>query len=144
MVKIRLLETRDLDFVQHLHQATFQQPFNFGDYLSGARYHYGLVLEVEGELLGYLVGRIIYEEADLYYVAIAPPFYGKGYGKQLIKAFIAQSCALGGERISLEVRASHVATIRLYEKCGFETVGIRNKYYGDGEDALLMVNTLVK
>jgi len=36
------------------------------------------------------------------------------------------------------VRASNAAAIRLYTRAGFEAVGVRRSYYGDGEDAVLM------
>ena len=38
----------------------------------------------------------------------------------------------------LEVRASNIAAIALYKTQGFETVGVRPKYYSDNEDAVLM------
>ena len=38
----------------------------------------------------------------------------------------------------LEVRASNQPAMRLYASLGFEHVGLRKKYYQDGEDAVLM------
>ena len=41
--------------------------------------------------------------------------------------------------ITLEVRASNVPAIKLYEKYGFKSLGVRKGYYQDnGEDALIM------
>ena len=41
------------------------------------------------------------------------------------------------DSIMLEVRDSNEAAIKLYEKCGFEEINRRKKYYGD-EDAIIM------
>ena len=45
-----------------------------------------------------------------------------------------------GEDISiiLEVRKSNFSAINLYLKFGFSELGIREKYYYDGEDAIVM------
>lgn len=41
---------------------------------------------------------------------------------------------------TLEVRRSNMGAIRLYEKLGFRSVGIRRGYYSDtGEDAIVMM-----
>jgi ribosomal-protein-alanine N-acetyltransferase len=43
------------------------------------------------------------------------------------------------KHMTLEVRQSNIVAIALYEKYGFESVGIRPKYYMDtNEDALVM------
>ena len=38
----------------------------------------------------------------------------------------------------LEVRESNQKAIKLYQKFGFKTASVREKYYGDGENALVM------
>ena len=40
--------------------------------------------------------------------------------------------------IILEVRKSNFPAINLYLKFGFSELGIREKYYNDGEDAIIM------
>lgn len=44
----------------------------------------------------------------------------------------------GAESVLLEVRASNAAALHLYDSLGFERVGLRRRYYADGEDAVLM------
>jgi len=46
--------------------------------------------------------------------------------------------AARAERADLEVRAGNAAAIALYASEGFVPVGRRRRYYGNGEDALLM------
>ena len=54
------------------------------------------------------------------------------------------SCRPGGAASTamLEVRASNMAAVALYEQLGFQHVGRRKGYYADGEDALLMNRAL--
>ena len=58
--------------------------------------------------------------------------------KQISDKFIEDACKNEGDIMSLEVRMSNQSATRLYEKCGFTSVGKRERYYADGEDALLM------
>lgn len=47
--------------------------------------------------------------------------------------------ASGGRKMTLEVRVSNEIARNLYEKYGFERVGIRKGYYTDNqEDAIIM------
>lgn len=137
-MKVRLMKSCDLPQVISLHKELFEQSFNFEDYVQDRMFHYGIVLEVEDKVTGYLVGQIIFEMSDLYYVAVNPHYRGKGYGQLLVDKFIEDACKNEGDIMSLEVRMSNQSAIRLYEKCGFTSVGKRERYYADGEDALLM------
>ena len=49
----------------------------------------------------------------------------------------------GAEKMALEVRASNVTAISLYQKLGFVRVGIRTGYYESVEDAVLMEKPLI-
>ena len=93
----------------------------------------------EGELAGYIGGRTIAGETEIFNVAVAPKFRRNGLGKALIEKFIETVREKETEQIFLEVRASNLAAISLYEKAGFVFCGIRKDYYDDPkENALLM------
>jgi ribosomal-protein-alanine N-acetyltransferase len=40
--------------------------------------------------------------------------------------------------MTLEVRVSNKAALRLYKKCGFTIQGLRKRYYRNSEDAYVM------
>ena len=48
----------------------------------------------------------------------------------------------GMKRVFLEVRVSNSAALALYLKCGFCGKFVRPRYYGDGEDAVIMAKDL--
>lgn len=137
-MNIRLMTEKDLPQVISLQHQLFKQQFNFEDYVQDKMFHYGIVIEETNQVVGYLVGQIIFEMSDLYYVAVHPNYRSRGYGKLLVDQFIHDAYKNDGDTMSLEVRMSNQAAISLYEKCGFISVGTRARYYADGEDALLM------
>ena len=44
--------------------------------------------------------------------------------------------------ITLEVNENNLDAIKLYEKFGFEKLGIRKKYYNNTDNALIMTKKL--
>jgi len=71
-------------------------------------------------------------------IAVAPPYQGQGVGSHLLSVILGEALVRQVRRAFLEVRPSNRKAIRLYEKFGFDKVGVRRRYYRDGEDALIM------
>ena len=91
------------------------------------------------ELAGYIGGRTIAGETEIFNVAVAPEFRRKGIADALIKKFIEAVRQKETQVIFLEVRTSNLGAINLYEKNGFVFCGIRKDYYTDPkENAILM------
>jgi ribosomal-protein-alanine N-acetyltransferase len=93
------------------------------------------------QLIGFYIGEQVVDEITLMEICIAPQFQGKGYGKALFKAFLAEAKQRGGSQCFLEVRASNIAAQMLYINQGFIQTGRRTGYYQSQtgyEDALLM------
>ena len=80
----------------------------------------------------------ILEEAHITLLAIDPPFRNQGLGKYLLSALLDTACQQQLERATLEVRASNLAAIHLYQQFGFQIAGRRKRYYPDQEDALIL------
>lgn len=94
-----------------------------------------LVAEQGGALLGFAIGWSVAGESEVMELAVHPEARRQGIGVALLRALIAE-CGEGPT--FLEVRASNAPAIALYEREGFQRVGVRRGYYADGEDALLM------
>lgn len=92
----------------------------------------------DGAVLGYAVLSAVLDEGNLDNIAVAPHCRRQGVADALLSALID----LGRTRLSvllLEVRASNLPAIALYERHGFVLVGRRRNYYeSPREDALLM------
>ncbi len=93
----------------------------------------------DDELLGYICGWAIADEAQLHNVAVAGNWQGCGLAWRLLDKFIAEARRRDVVEVVLEVRASNGSAIRLYEGYGFQTVGHRQNYYDHPkEDAYIM------
>ncbi len=91
------------------------------------------------ELAGYIGGRTIAGETEIFNVAVSQKFRRKGIAKALIEKFIETVREKDSQVIFLEVRTSNLGAISLYEKSGFVFCGIRKDYYTDPkENAILM------
>ena len=94
------------------------------------------VMLLEDNIIGYIFTHKIDKEVQILNFAIDTSYQHKGYGEEFFSYFMDQL----DEDISiiLEVRKSNFSAINLYLKFGFSELGIREKYYSDGEDAIVM------
>ncbi len=82
---------------------------------------------------------VMVDEAHITTIAVRKAYQRRGIGERLLIAIIEMAARLNAKVITLEVRISNIPAQTLYEKYGFQRVGLRRAYYTDnGEDALLM------
>lgn len=97
-----------------------------------------LLCKENGVVAGYAGMTAVLDEGQIMNIAVLPEFRKRGFGDALVTA-LKEYCKNNGLNfMTLEVRASNQPAIRLYEKHGFQRVGLRKKYYGGVEDAVLM------
>ena len=70
-------------------------------------------------------------------IAIDISFQHQGYGNQFLDQILENYLQFAD--VYLEVKRSNFPAINLYLNFGFEEIDIRNEYYSDGEDAVIMV-----
>lgn len=78
------------------------------------------------------------DEVHLIDVLVAAHARRRGFGKALLSAVLARAREASFRVVLLEVRRDNAPAQNLYAGLGFEVVGEREKYYSDGEDAILM------
>jgi [ribosomal protein S18]-alanine N-acetyltransferase len=99
-----------------------------------------MVARHAGEVVGYSGMMFMGREAHVTNIAVDPDWHGHRIGTRLLMFLVTEAIAKGSDTISLEVRVSNTIAQSLYEKFGFEGVGIRRGYYIEThEDALVMV-----
>ncbi|MFI6205617.1 ribosomal protein S18-alanine N-acetyltransferase [Streptomyces sp. NPDC051041] len=108
----------------------------------GANRRY-VVAQVPGEGAGRIVGYAGLvasgEQADVQTIAVARDHWGTGLGGRLLTELLAAATAFECAEVLLECRVDNVRAQRLYERFGFEPVGVRRGYYQPGNvDALVM------
>lgn len=77
----------------------------------------------------------------IYSIAVHPDYRSKKLGQVLIDKAIEFARTREAKKITLEVKVSNTAAIRLYQKNGFEPISIKCNYYHDGSDAYYMQRT---
>ena len=98
-----------------------------------------LVAVEDGVVAGYIGSQTVLGEADMMNVAVSANHRRKGIGRALVNALIDRLRENNAYSLTLEVRASNDAAIRLYDSMGFEMVGCRPGYYtAPKEDALIL------
>ena len=81
----------------------------------------------------------ICHEGDIDKVVVDEKLRGQGIADKLMLELFAKGTARGVEAYTLEVRVGNIPAIRLYEKHGFVSEGVRPKFYeAPVEDALIM------
>ena len=141
---IRALQVTDLERIMQIDFACFPDPWTkdmWDSELSRMDAH-GLVLEQDGQIVGFALATVLFEDAELPKIAVQPTCRGLGFGKMLLCALENGAKERGAERMFLEVRAGNIPARKLYERNGYVTLRIRSKYYPDGEDALEMQKRL--
>jgi len=88
-------------------------------------------------ILGLCVFHKIYDEAEIRYLSVHPSYKRRGLGKKLIYKIFKECKNENINKIFLEVSLKNKQALSFYDYLGFETIGIRKKYYKDGSDALL-------
>lgn len=97
----------------------------------------------DSAILGYVVadvtpnfGRDIGHIKD---IAVHPDEQRRGIGGLLLRAALSRLRMQNASIVKLEVRESNGRARSMYRSQGFETLRRVNRYYRDGEDAIVMV-----
>ena len=141
-VEFRSCGDSDLDAIQAIERRTFPTPWPRDQFAGLLAHPAGLgwvAVLLPRTVVGYAIGWVAADEAELANLAIAEGWRGQGLGRGLVRAFAREAGVRGARRLYLEVRASNVRAHRFYERLGFRLVGRRAGYYrSPREDALAL------
>ena len=140
----RAMTQDDADAVAAIEEKSFAMPWKRDDFWREAKNDLAtyIVGELDGKIIAYAGAWVSFNQAEVMSVAVDPSFRGQGVGTILFGELIKAVKARGATAITLEVRPSNEAAIKLYKNFGLRSVGRRKGYYLDnGEDALIMWNT---
>lgn len=138
---IRKMTEKDIPQVCAIEKETFSEPWTEEDFRNSYQeLNNGyLVAEVDESLAGYCGYWGIAGEGYIYNVAVKKEFRRNKIGYHMMKALLEDAFHRGITSLTLEVRYSNEAAIKLYESLGFERVGIRKDFYSKPkEDAVIM------
>lgn len=140
-VVIRSMLPTDVEAVSRIEQESFSMPWSAEEFarMLERPYSLALVAEKEEEVVGFCVLTNLCNEGNIDNVAVDERFRGRGIAQALVAEMLRLGESKGVEAFTLEVRVSNAAAIRVYEKLGFVSEGIRPGFYEKPvEDANIM------
>ena len=141
VLELRPMSEADFPAVMAIENDIYAFPWTLGNFRDSLAAGYCCSTYMfDAELLGYGVLMLAADEAHLLNLSVAKARQRQGYGSMLLQRLCTLAGGLGAGLVFLEVRPSNLAGVRLYERHGFEHVGIRRGYYPaqqGREDALI-------
>ena len=140
---IEPMRRRDLTAIQVIERQVYPQPWSvnvFANEIEMARqgHRYYICAHRDGLLVGYGGMMIVADEAHITNIAADPVRQREGIGRRLLAEMAWEARYRHCVGLTLEVRISNVAAQSLYHLFGFEPAGIRQRYYENVEDAIVM------
>jgi ribosomal-protein-alanine N-acetyltransferase len=144
--EVRRMQLADLPDVLRNERQGYTHPWTEGIFRDCLRNGQECWLLMSSNLnVGHGILSIAAGESHLLNVCVHPDFQGHGFGRILVEHVLERARAGKASTIFLEVRPSNMAACELYDKLGFNEVGIRENYYPSKvgrEDALVLAKEL--
>lgn len=149
-MNIREMIPEDVEQVAQIERENFSQPWSPQAFTEALRLPHIIFLvaretvanscgDIAEMILGYVCMYVALDEGEITNVAVGRFFQKQGVGERLLRTLKEEAAKSGIRRIVLEVRRSNEPAIRLYEKMGFQKLGIRKGFYEmPKEDAIVM------
>jgi len=128
--------------IERLEEQCFSMPWTaemLMSQLKDGQHEFIAAVTPDGTVLGYVGMMFVLDEGYISNVAVGPDYRRAGIADALISRLEALCREHGLSFVTLEVRSGNGPAIALYEKHGFQAVGLRKNYYErPREDALIM------
>ncbi|MGR9046779.1 MAG: ribosomal protein S18-alanine N-acetyltransferase [Gammaproteobacteria bacterium] len=142
LMRLRRMTTEDLPSVLAIEGQNYNFPWTEGVFKDCFKAGYNCwVCEEMDRVLGYSIVSIAVGEAHILNISVDPVEQGQGIGRKMLENLIEIARAKKAETVFLEVRPSNIGALALYQKMGFNEIGVRKGYYpaeNGREDALML------
>ena len=133
----------DLREVVAIESDIYPFPWTRGNFLDSVRAGYSVwVLRDQTDaLVAYSVMTLMIDEAHLLNLSVARHCQRGGLGWRTLEWMAEVARGYGARTMLLEVRPSNASAVRMYQRYGFEQIGMRRGYYPaqtGREDAIVM------
>jgi ribosomal-protein-alanine N-acetyltransferase len=139
---IRALSSHDLGAIERIERRSYATPWSRSMFASELAKPTSICLGAfsgEEGLLGYLIISRYVDAWHVMNIAVDPDHRGRGVARALFDELFERTADDPLRGYTLEVRVSNDEAIRLYDRLGFRSRGVRRGYYTDNrEDALVM------
>lgn len=122
---------RDAPAIAALHARSFQRGWSEQE-VEGLLLDRNVIthrLTAGGQLNGFIMSRLVEDEAEILSVAVTNRHRGRGFARTLLDLHLRRLAGLNARTIFLEVDENNVPALRLYRRAGFHEVSRRPGYY---------------
>jgi len=125
------MTTQQLDTVLEIEHQAYPFPWTRGNFIDSlaASYPAQVLYGPQGELLGYFIAMEGVDELHLLNITVAPAAQGRGHARFMLDELRVLARARRARQIWLEVRESNLRARLVYERYGFQHIGLRRGYY---------------
>jgi ribosomal-protein-alanine N-acetyltransferase len=133
MIEIAFADRSETVALAGLHESSFERGWSAEafDRLLDSSGTFALIARRKGLASGFVLTRVVTDEAEILSVGVAPPARRQGIAAQILIWAAAEAARAGATKLFLEVGTENAAALALYSKLGFYEVGRRHHYYGD-------------
>ena len=139
---IRNAEYEDISDILDMENSLFSMPHTREQLVScldRERHIFPVAVEDGGKVIGYAEMTVVIDEGYISNVAVSESFRRHGIAKNIINNLAESGANRSLSFMTLEVRESNDAAIKLYEGCNFSVAAVRKNYYTEPkENALIM------
>jgi ribosomal-protein-alanine N-acetyltransferase len=133
----------DLSEVVAIESDIYPFPWTRGNFLDSVRAGYSVwvLRDPTNALIAYSVMTLMIDEAHLLNLSVTRNCQREGVGWRTLEWMAEVARGYGARTMLLEVRPSNASAVRMYERYGFEKIGVRRGYYPGQtgrEDAIVM------
>ena len=140
-IEIVSVKNEHIPYLVKIEEEAFSSPFKPKDFeeIIESNISDVLVATQNGIPLGHISYTVIIDQCQIINVAVKSDMRGQGIGSLIMEHFIMKMREGGVDKVFLEVRASNLSAIGLYQKLGFFPVGVSKNHFSlPTEDAILM------
>ncbi len=82
-----------------------------------------------GKLAGFIISRLVEDEAEILSIAVMRASQGRGLARKLLDLHLRRLAGLGARAVFLEVDEHNKPAVKLYNHAGFREISRRPNYY---------------
>ena len=145
MIEIRDFVLQDIERIMEIESVTFKAPWKRDEMLyefNENKFAHLAVITVDNYIVGFYDYWVTFDSATIAQIAIDPRYQRQHLASSLMEELLKDAKAKKVRTITLEVRKNNEKAVNLYQKYGFKTSLIKDKYYSNGDDALYMTKEL--
>lgn len=145
---LRTIQQADLYAVYTVEQAAHTYPWSI-EILSNCLKtdHQCWLWQLDAQIIGHGIMLIGGGECSILNLCTHPAYQKRGFGQRMLLHLLNIGREYQADTAFLEVRKSNTAALKLYQRIGFNEIGIRRNYYPHSQgrmDAIILAKTLIE